>query len=66
MNKHRAMKGLEAQGSSLEESKDGRTPKCPRADEAVAEGNFRRGEDMNVHWQTGLSLGAMIKRWEGT
>jgi hypothetical protein len=43
---------------------EGRTPKCPRADKAVAEGNFRRGKDMNVHWQIGLSLGAMFKRGE--
>jgi hypothetical protein len=30
--KHEAMKAYEAQGSSLEGSKEGRTPKCPRAD----------------------------------
>jgi hypothetical protein len=34
--KHDAMKAYETQGSSLEGSKEGRTPKCPRADNAVA------------------------------
>jgi hypothetical protein len=57
----RTVKAYEAQGSSLEGSKEGRTPKCPRADNAVAEGNFRRGKDMNVHWQIGLLLRATFK-----
>jgi hypothetical protein len=38
---HEAMKAYEAQGSSLEESREGRTPKCPRADNAVARSNIR-------------------------
>jgi hypothetical protein len=33
--KHEAMKAYEAQGSSSEGSKEGRTLKCPRADKAV-------------------------------
>jgi hypothetical protein len=41
--KHRAMKGHEAQGSSLESSKAGKTPKCSRADKAIAGSNFRKG-----------------------
>jgi hypothetical protein len=34
--------GHEAQGSSLERSKEGRTLKCPKADKAVAGSNCRR------------------------
>jgi hypothetical protein len=40
--KHEAMKAYETQGSSLEGSKEGRTAKCPRADNAVAGSNIRR------------------------
>jgi hypothetical protein len=48
--KHEAMKANEIQGSSLEGSKEGKTPKCPRADNAVAGSNIRKGgKDMNVH-----------------
>jgi hypothetical protein len=60
--KHEAMKAYEAQQSSLEGSKEGRTPKCPRADNAVAEGNIqKRKGHMTVHWWIGLLLGAMFK-----
>jgi hypothetical protein len=40
--KHEAMKAYEAQGSSLEGSEEGRTPKCPRADNAVAGSNNQK------------------------
>jgi hypothetical protein len=63
--KHKAIKVYETQGSSLEGSKEGRTPKCPRADNAVGGSNSRRG-DMNVHWQIGLLLVAMFKRGKDT
>jgi hypothetical protein len=63
--KHEAMKAYDAQGSSFKGSKEGRTPKCPRADKAVTGSNFRRGgEDMNVHWQIGMLLGAAFKKGE--
>jgi hypothetical protein len=35
--KHEAMKGYEAQGYSLEKSREGKTPKCPKADKAITE-----------------------------
>jgi hypothetical protein len=35
--------GHEAQGSSLERSKEGRTLRCPRADKDVAGSSFRSG-----------------------
>jgi hypothetical protein len=38
--KHEAMKAYETQGSSVEGSNEGRTPKCPRADNAVAKSNI--------------------------
>jgi hypothetical protein len=41
--KHEAMKAYETQGSSLEGSKEGRTPKCPRADNTVTGSNIRKG-----------------------
>jgi hypothetical protein len=40
--KHEAMKVYETQGSSLEGSKEGRTPKCPRADKAVTGSNIQK------------------------
>jgi hypothetical protein len=41
--KHEAMKAYETQESSLEGSREGRTQECPRADNAVAGSNIRRG-----------------------
>jgi hypothetical protein len=41
--KHEALKAYETHGSSLEGSKEGRTPKCPRSDNAVAGSTIRRG-----------------------
>jgi hypothetical protein len=42
--KHEAMKAYEMQRSSLEGSKGReRTPKCPRADNAIAKSNIKRG-----------------------
>jgi hypothetical protein len=65
--KHEAMKVYETQGSSLEGSKEGRTPKCPRVDKAVTESNIqRRKGHMTVHWQIGLLLGATFKRGKDT
>jgi hypothetical protein len=40
---HEAMKAYETQGSSLEGSKEGREPKCPRADNVVAKSNIKKG-----------------------
>jgi hypothetical protein len=40
--KHEAMKAYEAQESSLERNKVGRTPKCPRPDKAVTGGNNQK------------------------
>jgi hypothetical protein len=42
--KHEALKAYETQGSSLEGSKEGKTPECPRADNAVTVSNIRKGE----------------------
>jgi hypothetical protein len=39
--KHEAMKAYETQGSSLEGSKEERTPKCPRSDKAVVGSNVQ-------------------------
>jgi hypothetical protein len=65
--KHKAIKVYETQGSSLEGSKEGRTPKCPRADNAVTgRSNIRKGEDINFHWQIGLLWGATFKRGKDT
>jgi hypothetical protein len=65
--KHEAMKAYEAQGSSLEGSKEGRTPKCTRAYKAVAEGNIQKGKGhMTVPWWIGLLPGAMFKRRKDT
>jgi hypothetical protein len=65
--KHEAMKAYESQGSSLEGKKEGRTPKCPRADSAVVGSNIqKRKRHRNVHWQIGLLSGAMCKRGEDT
>jgi hypothetical protein len=61
--KHKAMKAYETQGSSLEGSKERRTPKCPKADKAVTESNIqKRKGHMTVHWQIGLLLGATFNR----
>jgi hypothetical protein len=46
--KPRAMKGYEAQVSALERSKEGRTPKCPNDDNAVAKAMFKRGKDTDM------------------
>jgi hypothetical protein len=65
--KPRAMKGYEAQVSALqvsalERSKEGRTPKCPKADKAVAKSNVQKREGhRNVQRQIRLSLKATFK-----
>jgi hypothetical protein len=59
--KHEAMKAYEAQGSSLEGSKEGRTPKCPRAGKAVTVGNIQKRKG-----HIGLLLGATFKRGKDT
>jgi hypothetical protein len=66
--KHEAMlKAHDTQGSSLEGSKEGRTPKCPRADNAVTGSNIqKRKGHRNVQGQIRPSLGATFKRGEGT
>jgi hypothetical protein len=65
--KHEAMKAYETQGSSLEGSKEGRTPKCPRADKAVTGSSIRKRKGhMTVHWQIGLLLGATFERGKDT
>jgi hypothetical protein len=65
--KHEAMKAYETQGSSLEGSKEGRTPKCPRSDKTVTGSNIqKRKRHRNVHWQIGLSLGATFERGKNT
>jgi hypothetical protein len=65
--KHEAMKAYETQGSSLEGSKEGRTPRCPRSDKTVTgSNNQKRKRHRNVHWQKGLLLGGTFKRGEDT
>jgi hypothetical protein len=66
--KHKAMKAYEeAQGSSLEASKEGRTLKCPRADKTVAEDDIQKGKGhMTVPWRIELLLGATFKRGRDT
>ena len=65
--KHEAMKAYEAQGSSFKGGKEGRTPKCPWADKAVAKGNLQKGKGhITVHWWIGLLLGATFKRRKDT
>jgi hypothetical protein len=60
--KPRAMKGYEAQVSALERSKEGRTPKCPKEDNAVAKSNVQKREGhQNVQRQIRLSLKATFK-----
>jgi hypothetical protein len=46
--KHEAMKAYQTQGSSLEVSKEGRTPKCPRPDKNVTGATFERGKDTKM------------------
>jgi hypothetical protein len=79
--KHEAMKAYETQGSSLEGSNKGRTPKCPRADNAVAGSNIRspladravvgsnvqkRKGQRNVQGGIRLLLGARFNRGKDT
>jgi hypothetical protein len=63
----RAMKAYETQGSSLEGSKEGRIPKCPKSDKIVTGSNIqKRKGHQNVHWHIGLSLGATFKGGKNT
>jgi hypothetical protein len=67
--KHEAMKAYEAQGASLEGSKEGRTPKCPKAEKLSMGATLEAGgggEDMGFHWQIRQSLGATFKRRKDT
>jgi hypothetical protein len=61
--KPRAMKGYEAQVSALEGSKEGKTPKCPKADKkAVAKSNVQKREGrQHIQRQLRLSLKATFK-----
>jgi hypothetical protein len=57
----------EAQGSSLEASKEGRTLKCPRLDKTVTGSNIqKRKRHQNVPWRIELLLGATFKRGKDT
>jgi hypothetical protein len=65
--KHKAMKGYEAQGSSLESNKERRTSKCPRAEKNVPESNIQKKKGhQNFHWQIGLLLKAAVKTGKDT
>jgi hypothetical protein len=64
--KHEAMKANETQRSSLEGSKEGRTPRCPRVDKAVTGSSVRkRKRYQNVlQGHITLLLGATFKGGE--
>jgi hypothetical protein len=65
--KHEAIKAYETQGSSLEGSIEGRTPKCPRADNAVTGSNIHKGKGhRDVQGRIRLLLGATFKRRKDT
>jgi hypothetical protein len=63
--KHEAMKAYETQGSSLEGSNQGRTPKCPRADNAVAGSNIQKRKGHECPLADRAVVGSNVQKRKG-